>query len=266
MGAYNMQIKDVIDIAIVAKLQNKNKKMLKGTSVIRVFIGILIFVLIWLLVTFVFQMELLGAIMDKIMNVGVIAIIVLFREEIRRSLSLLGSRSNFVMRQFEKLIPSLKTKTDDDEIDKIVEACKNMSAEKVGALIVIENETDLSDIIKTGEIFTAELNTRLIENIFFKNSPLHDGAMIVRGDKIVAAACILPVTKNLSVPKELGLRHRAALGISEVTDAITVVVSEETGNISIAKEGQFYLHLTPNELIEHLTNNKPNNDNGKKHQ
>ena len=253
MGAYNMQIKDVIDIAIVAILLYKTYKMLKGTSVIRVFIGILIFVLIWLLVTFVFQMELLGAIMDKIMNVGVIAIIVLFREEIRRSLSLLGSRSNFVMRQFEKLIPSLKTKTDDDEIDKIVEACKNMSAEKVGALIVIENETDLSDIIKTGEIFTAELNTRLIENIFFKNSPLHDGAMVISQKRIKAAGCILPVSHDMNIPKELGLRHRAAMGISQESDAIAVVVSEETGRISVAFNGQFHLRLSAEQLEILLT-------------
>lgn len=258
-----LQIKDVIDIVVVALLLYKTYKMLKGTSVIRVFVGILIFVLIWLLVTFVFQMELLGAIMDKIMNVGVIAIIVLFREEIRRSLSILGSRHNFIMRQFEKLIPSMKTKTDNDDIVKIVEACSNMSKEKVGALIVIENKSDLSDIVKTGEVFTADINSRLIENIFFKNSPLHDGAMIISGDKIIAAACILPVTKNMSVPKELGLRHRAALGVSEVTDAITIVVSEETGNISITKSGKFHLHLSPKDLEIQLAYNKSDNDKSK---
>ncbi|MCQ2219447.1 MAG: diadenylate cyclase CdaA [Paludibacteraceae bacterium] len=258
-----LQIKDVIDIVVVALLLYKTYKMLKGTSVIRVFVGILIFVLIWLLVTFVFQMELLGAIMDKIMNVGVIAIIVLFREEIRRSLSILGSRHNFIMRQFEKLIPSMKTKTDNDDIAKIVEACSNMSKEKVGALIVIENKSDLSDIVKTGEVFTADINSRLIENIFFKNSPLHDGAMIISGDKIIAAACILPVTKNMSVPKELGLRHRAALGVSEVTDAITIVVSEETGNISITKSGKFHLHLSPKDLEIQLAYNKSDNDKSK---
>ncbi|MCQ2195008.1 MAG: diadenylate cyclase CdaA [Paludibacteraceae bacterium] len=258
-----IQLKDIIDIVVVALLLFKTYKMLKGTSVIRVFVGILIFILIWLLVTFVFQMELLGAIMDKIMNVGVIAIIVLFRDEIRRSLSLLGSRNNFIIRQLEKFMPSIKTKTDTGDISKIADACANMSKEKVGALIVIENKTDLSDIVKTGEIFSADINTRLIENIFFKNSPLHDGAMVISGNKIIAAACILPVTKNLSLPKSLGLRHRAALGISEVTDALTIVVSEETGSISIAQRGHFHLHISPKELEIHLTNNKSDNDKSK---
>lgn len=257
-----IQIKDVIDIFVVTFLLYKTYKMLKGTSVIRVFAGILIFVLVWLMVTFVFQMELLGAIMDKIMNVGAIAIIVLFREEIRRSLSILGSKHNVIMRFFEKFFPSVKTKTDNSEIAKIVEACSSMSKEKVGALIVIENKSDLSDMVKTGEIFTAEINTRLIENIFFKNSPLHDGAMIISGNKIIAAACILPVTKNLFVPKELGLRHRAALGVSEVTDAVTIVVSEETGSISIAKGGRLQRHLSPKDLEIFLANNKSENDKG----
>lgn len=255
-----IQIKDIIDIFVVAFLLYKTYKMLKGTSVIRVFAGILIFVLVWLLVTFVFQMELLGAIMDKIMNVGAIAIIVLFKEEIRRSLSILGSKHNLVMRMFEKIIPSMRTKTNNSEIAKIIDACDNMSREKVGALIVVENGTDLSDMVKTGEVFTAEINTRLIENIFFKNSPLHDGAMVISGNKIIAAACILPITKSLNVPKELGLRHRAALGVSEVTDAITIIVSEETGNISVTKGGRFHLHLSPKELESFLVNNKSDND------
>ena len=135
----------------------------------------------------------------------------------------------------------------------IVLACMSMSKGKVGALIVIEKSVPLNDIIRTGEIINANVNQRLIENIFFKNSPLHDGAMIIRHKRIEAAGCILPVSHDLNIPKELGLRHRAAMGVSQETDALAIIVSEETGGISVAYKGQFYLRLNAEELESLLT-------------
>ena len=139
------------------------------------------------------------------------------------------------------------------DIMPIVLACMRMSKGKVGALIVIEKSVPLNDIIRTGEIINANVNQRLIENIFFKNSPLHDGAMIIRHKRIEAAGCILPVSHDLNIPKELGLRHRAAMGVSQETDALAIIVSEETGGISVAYKGQFHLRLTAEELERILT-------------
>jgi uncharacterized protein (TIGR00159 family) len=143
--------------------------------------------------------------------------------------------------------------TNHDDIMPIVLACMNMSKQKVGALIVIEHNFPLTDIVKTGDEIDAKINQRLIENIFFKNSPLHDGAMIISKKRIKAAGCILPVSHNLDIPKELGLRHRAALGISQESDAQAIIVSEETGAISIAYQGQYFLRLNAEELERRLT-------------
>ena len=140
-----------------------------------------------------------------------------------------------------------------DDIMPIVMACMSMSKQKVGALIVIEKTLPLNDIIRSGEIIDANINQRLIENIFFKNSPLHDGAMIISKKRIKAAGCILPVSHSMDIPKELGLRHRAAMGISQETDALSVIVSEETGNISVAYKGNFKLRLSAEELERILT-------------
>ncbi len=146
---------------------------------------------------------------------------------------------------------------------QLVLACKSLSKGKVGALIVIQKQMSLESIIATGDIINADINSRLIENIFFKNSPLHDGATIIIGNKIVSAGCILPVTHNLDIPKELGLRHRAALGISEKTDALAIIVSEETGNISVSEAGEFKLKLTPEDLEKILSNKFNTNDKSK---
>ncbi len=141
-----------------------------------------------------------------------------------------------------------KEKLQHDDIMPIVMACISMGKQKVGALIVMERNVPLDDVIRTGEIIDANINQRLIENIFFKNSPLHDGAMVISKKRIKAAGCILPVSHNLDIPKELGLRHRAAMGISQVSDALAIIVSEETGAISVAWRGQFYLRQSAEEL------------------
>lgn len=181
-----------------------------------------------------------------------LALIILFQDELRRFLVTLGSHKRLGS-FFRFLTGNKQEKTEKADIMPIVLACMSMSKGKVGALIVIEKSMPLNDIIRTGEIINANVNQRLIENIFFKNSPLHDGAMIIRHKRIEAAGCILPVSHDLNIPKELGLRHRAAMGVSQETDALAIIVSEETGGISVAYKGQFHLRLTAEELERILT-------------
>lgn len=238
---------DVVDIVIVAILLYRVYKMVRSTPIMSVFAGILTFIVVWLLVTFVFQMQLLGAIMDQIVNVGMISLIVIFKDEIRKWLFLIGTRNNLLVKIFRR-INFQKKEVSNESVMPIVKACKSMSNQKTGALIIIKGEISLDDIIRTGDELDAKINSRLIENIFFKNSPLHDGAMIIDNKRIVAAGCILPVTHNLEVPKHLGLRHRAALGMSEESDAIAIIVSEETGAISVAQGGAFQLDISSKEL------------------
>ena len=238
---YILSFKDILDILLVAFLLYKTYKLMKSSGSINIFIGILVFIIIWVIVSQVLQV-----------SVGVIALIVLFQDEIRHFLLSLGSRhrSNSL---FRFLKGNKKNETEREDIMPIVMACLNMSKGKVGALIVIEKDFPLDDIVRTGDVIDANINQRLIENIFFKNSPLHDGAMIISHKRIKAAGCILPVSHNLEIPKELGLRHRAALGVSQETDAMAIIVSEETGGISIAYRGQFHLKLTAEELERMLT-------------
>ena len=198
------------------------------------------------------EMKLLGSIFDTLMNVGVIALIVLFQDEIRRFLLTLGSHRHVsaLARLFNG---SKKESLKHDDIMPVVMACLNMGKQKVGALIVIEHNVPLDEVVRTGELIDAAINQRLIENIFFKNSSLHDGAMVISKKRIKAAGCILPVSHDLNIPKELGLRHRAAMGISQQSDAHAIIVSEETGGISVAYRGQFYLRLNAEELESLLT-------------
>ena len=228
---FEFGIKDVIDILLVALMLYYLYRVMKESRSLNVFIGIMVFVLVWLFVSQVLEMRLLGSIMDKLVSVGVIGIIVLFQEEIRHFLYNLGAR-----RQVQSVLRIFFSNKDEEKADKeaimpIVMACMSMSRGKVGALIVIERGISLSDICDTGDYIDARINQRLIENIFFKNSPLHDGAMVITKKRIRAAGCILPVSHNQDIPKELGLRHRAAMGISQDSDAIAIVVSEETGRI-----------------------------------
>lgn len=248
----DFSVKDFIDILLVAFLLYYTYKLMKASGSINVFAGILVFILIWLVVSQVLEMRLLGSIFDKLVSVGVLALIVLFQDEIRRFLLTLGShkRASALVRF---LTGNKKESMEKAEIMPIVMACLNMSKQKVGALIVIEKNVPLDDIVRTGDVIDANINQRLIENIFFKNSPLHDGAMVISHKRIKAAGCILPVSHSLEIPKELGLRHRAALGISQETDAYAIIVSEETGGISVAHRGEFYLNLSAEELERILT-------------
>lgn len=250
---FEFSVKDFIDILSVAFLLYYTYKLMKASGSLNVFTGILVFILIWLAVSQVLEMKLLGSIFDKLVSVGVLALIILFQEEIRRFLLTLGSHG-----QASRLIRFLsgsgrKSDLQHEEIMPLVMACMSMGKQKVGALIVLEHNMPLDDIVRTGDLIDANINQRLIENIFFKNSPLHDGAMVISKKRIKAAGCILPVSHNLDIPKELGLRHRAAMGISQVSDAHAIIVSEETGAISVAYKGQFHLRLTAEELESLLT-------------
>ena len=247
-------IKDALDIFLVASLLFYVYRLMKESRSLNIFVGIMLFVLIWLFVSQVLEMRLLGSILDKLVNVGVIALIVIFQEDIRRFLYEIGSQKG--MRRFVRFFRSNKGnvgEVDKETIIPIVMACMSMSKKYVGALLVIERGVPLKDIMDTGEEIDAKINQRLIENIFFKNSPLHDGAMVISSKRIMSAGCILPVSHNLDIPKEFGLRHRAALGISQTSDAIAIIVSEETGRISVAIKGEFRLRLSAEELERILT-------------
>ncbi|MDD5876661.1 MAG: diadenylate cyclase CdaA [Prevotellaceae bacterium] len=245
---FDFGIKDIIDIVLVALILYYLYRLMKESRSLNVFIGIMVFVLVWLFVSQVLEMRLLGSILDKLVSVGVIGLIVLFQEEIRKFLYSLGAHHR--VRAMARMFSSGKkdNKEDKETIMPIVMACMDMARNKVGALIVVERAIKLDDIVDTGDIIDANINQRLIENIFFKNSPLHDGAMVIADKRIKAAGCILPVSHSHNIPKELGLRHRAALGISQDSDAIAIVCSEETGRISVAIKGDFRLRLSAEEL------------------
>lgn len=247
-------IKDVLDIVLVALLLYYIYRLMKESSSANIFGGIIVFVVVWIFVSQIFEMRLLGSILDKLVNVGSLALIILFQEEIRHFFSTIGARPS--IRYAMKIFKWGKNKNEQlhhNDMMPIVLACMNMSKQKVGALIVIEHNVGLNDIINTGDIINANITQRLIENIFFKNSPLHDGAMVISHKRIKAAGCILPISHDTDIPKSLGLRHRAALGISQKSDCLAVVVSEETGGISIAQNGTFHLRLTSEELESTLS-------------
>ena len=253
---FEFGIKDVVDIFLVALMLFYIYRLMRDSRSLNVFNGIMVFIVTWLFVSQVLQMRLLGSILDKLVSVGVIALIVLFQDDIRKFLYNLGAhrRMKALTRFFTSPKGKEKVKKDVKEmIMPIVMASMNMSKGKVGALIVIERTLPLSDVVVTGEQIDALINQRLIENIFFKNSPLHDGAVVISKRRIKAAGCILPVSHDLDIPKELGLRHRAAMGVSQESDAVAIVVSEETGGISIAVNGRFHLRLSAEELESILT-------------
>jgi uncharacterized protein (TIGR00159 family) len=253
---FEIGLKDIIDILLVALMLYYIYRLMRDSRSLNVFIGILVFVVVWIFVSQVLEMRLLGTILDKLVSVGVIALIVLFQEDIRKVLYNLGAHQR--MRRLSALFTSKKSRERKkgnvkQDIMPVVMACMNMSRGKVGALIVFERSMPLDETVGTGDRIDAIINQRLIENIFFKNSPLHDGAMIISDHRIKAAGCILPVSHDLDIPKELGLRHRSAMGISQESDAVAIVVSEETGTISIAVRSEFHLRLSAEELESILT-------------
>lgn len=237
----------MVDIVSVALMLYYIYRLMRKSRSLNVFVGILVFILIWLIVSQVLEMRLLGSILDKMVGMGAIAIVIIFQEDIRKFLYDLGTHRR-MQRIVDFFFKGGKKRTTNQYIMPLVMACVNMARSRVGALVVIERSSFLGDIVSTGETIDALVNQRLIENIFFKNSPLHDGAMVIQKGRIKAAGCILPVSHDVDIPKELGLRHRAALGMSEESDAICVVASEETGKISVALGGKFYLRLSSEQL------------------
>ena len=231
-----IRVFDIIDIILVAALFFGLYRLLKGTSAMSIFIGIVAIFLIWQLVKFL-QMEMLTAILGAFVSVGFIALIIIFQPEIRRFLFTIGAQAQEgkLMQRFK----FLKVRSNVDlNVEAIAQACINMSEIKQGALILLTRQNNLDDIVSTGVTVNADISNPLIENIFFKNSPLHDGAMIIRHNRITAARCILPVSNKTNIPGHYGLRHRAAIGVTEVNDCVALVVSEETGNISMVVNGQ----------------------------
>lgn len=245
-------IKDFIDILLVAIILYYVYRVMKQSRSVNIFYGLLLFVTAWIVVSKVLEMKLLGTLLDQLVSVGTIAIIILFQDEIRHFFNNLGAHER-AHRFFRFFRPDRKSgdsdlKYDRETIIPIVMACLNMSKQKVGALIVIQNSVPLNDYVNTGDVVDARIGQRIIENIFFKNSPLHDGAMIIHDGRITAAACILPISHDLDMPKQYGLRHRAAKGISQETDALAIVVSEETGHISAAYDNRLRSRLSAEEL------------------
>ena len=249
MSEIGFDLMDLLDIFLVAMIIYYCYRFMKESRSINVFVGILVFIIIWLVVSQVLEMRLLGSILDKLVGVGVIGFIVLFQSEIRKFLYNLGAHQRMapLMKFFG--FGKKKTKVDRSIIMPIVSACMNMAKVKTGALIVIERAIPLDDLVQgAGEIIDANINQQLIENIFYKGAPLHDGAMIISKKRIRAAGCVLPVSHSLDIPKELGLRHRAGMGITEESDALAIIVSEETGRVSVAVNSEFRLRLSFEEL------------------
>jgi uncharacterized protein (TIGR00159 family) len=255
IGFLEIRWLDIVDVVITAFLLYKVYDLLKGTVAINIFLGILAIYVLWWLCSRVLDMKLLGSILGQFIGVGVLALIIVFQPEVRRFLILLGSKNIFKNSRIAKRLFIKGFQFDNEiktDLKPIIKACSSMSKTKTGAIIVIERKTDLDFYAETGDMLNADLSKRAIESIFFKNSPLHDGAMIIEGNKIKAARCVLPVTDNTDLPAQYGMRHRAALGITEQSDAIAIVVSEETGAISIAVEGKLYACHDIEELEQRL--------------
>ena len=243
---------DALDILLVALLIYYIYKLLKGTVAINIFLGIAFIFLIWK-ITQILKMEMLSNILGYLLSGGVIALIIVFQQEIRKFLLMIGTTNVTSRTQFLKQLKFLKSEiTIETDSDTLLNACKKMSKTKTGALIVIERTNSLDFLIKTGDNMNAEINEVLLESIFYKNSPLHDGATIIRDNYVVATRVILPISDSINIPSRFGLRHRAAFGVSEKTDAVCLLVSEETGEISYIKDGNFELYADYNELLEKL--------------
>jgi diadenylate cyclase len=248
----SIRILDVFDIILTAILFYQVYRLIKGTIAINIFTGIFSVYLLWLLVR-ALNMQLLGSILGQFIGVGVIALIIVFQQEIRRFLILIGTRyiSNPTL-SIEKIFSSMSRGRPTIRINSLVKSFKKLAERKRGALIVIARKSELETYAQTGDILDANTSSRLLESIFCGESPLHDGAVIVVGDKIHAARCVLPVSENTNLPPEFGMRHRAALGMSEQTDAVVVVISEETGRISLTDAGRLIPHISLRDLTDYL--------------
>ncbi len=247
-----IRLLDIIDVFLVAFLFYQLYMLIRGTGAMNIFLGILSIYLIWWLVR-LFEMELLTAILQQFISVGVLALIIVFQPEIRKFLLVLGKES-FISKGSRRIFRGLWQLSDEPLLDipPIVNTLEAFSEQKTGALLVITLKNELESFVETGERLDAKLSEQLFGSIFFRNSPLHDGAVIIRNNRVVAARCVLPVSSSTMIPTTLGLRHRAALGITEQSDAIALTVSEQTGRISWCKAGKIYRNLKPLQVKEFL--------------
>ena len=244
---------DLIDIMLVSLLVYELYRLLKGSNVMRIFWTVVIIIIAWRIVD-AFNMRLSGAILSAIVNVGLIALVVVFQPEIRRFLLKIGTKTQLGDSVWKRIHfwRTHMQNANRTNYDAYIQACMHMSATKTGALIIFQRQNELLEIINTGQRIDAPVSAPLIEALFFKNSPLHDGAVIVKGETILAARCILPVTSRTDIDPNLGLRHRSAIGVSEQLDVISVIVSEETGAISFAVDGEIHHNVSPVELQNYL--------------
>ena len=249
-----ISIKDIIDILLLAVCLYYTYVTLRYSGSRSLFMGIVTFIILWLLISQVLQMRLMGALLDKFVNIGFLLLVIIFQDEVRKVLVTIGSAQRWrKIRNLFRDSREQQVRVEAAYIAPVVLACMNMARKKTGALIAIQGNMDLTPYQHAGERFLASVNARLIETIFFKNSPLHDGAMIIAGEKICAAGCVLPVASNPDLNKDLGLRHRSALGLSQKTDARVIIVSEERGTISLAYRGDIIVDITADELRELLS-------------
>lgn len=236
----NITFIDVLDILLVALLIYEFYRLIRGTSAMSIFIGILLLYVLWIVVR-ALDMKLLSTILGQVLGVGVIAMIVIFQQEIRQFLLHFGNRYILGRKKFKtrrrRTWFNNEMAISSETLEEITAACQYMSETHTGALIVFKHLSSLDSLIDTGDRIDAAVHRRLIENLFFKNSPLHDGAIIMTQNRILAARCILPLTNRTDINPKYGMRHRAAIGVSEITDAEVVVVSEETGDISYVADG-----------------------------
>lgn len=248
----NFNFLDVLDIILVAVLLYYIYKLLKGTVAINIVIGIALIFLIWK-ITQALHMEMLSGILGYLLSGGVIALIIVFQQEIRKFLLMIGTTNFSSKRGFLNQIKFLQSEiSSETDIETILKACTSMSITRTGALLVIEKTNNLDFLLSSGDKMNALINEAILESIFYKNSPLHDGATVIRDNYIIATRVVLPVSNSTKIPARFGLRHRAAIGVTEKTDAVCLLVSEETGEISYINNGEFVLYKTPEELFKKL--------------
>jgi diadenylate cyclase len=254
---FQITILDIVDIVMVAVILFQLYRLIRGTAAFSIFLGIFLIYITWLVVK-TLNMELISALLGQIIGVGVIALIIVFQQEVRRFLLVLGNR--YITRSrfsFTRFFSSVGEEQDNPGFaEEIVRACESMASKKTGALIVIGRKSSLDLFTEGGEILNAKISAELLETIFFKNTPLHDGAVLIEGGVILAARCPLPITDQVSIPPHFGMRHRAAVGMSEHSDAVVVVVSEESGYITVVISGEIRENITANELRNVLLTRK----------
>ena len=254
---FQITILDIVDIVLVAVILFQLYRLIRGTAAFSIFLGIFLIYITWLVVK-ALNMELISALLGQVIGVGVIALIIVFQQEVRRFLLVLGNR--YITRSrfsFTRFFSSVGEDQDNPGVaEEVVRACESMALKKTGALIIMGRKSSLDLFLEGGEILNARISAELLETIFFKNTPLHDGAVLIEDGVILAARCPLPITDQVSIPPHFGMRHRAAVGMSEHSDAIVVVVSEESGNITVVISGEIRENITPNELRNVLLTRK----------